>query len=422
MRCNLSLIMMIVAMAALAHSNRVAFATEPTDENSPDRTSGESPATQTGEGAHLANERMILPGDVDAWKGSTIVDGQKGLFKLSPDGKRLLYYRPGQMDVSGHNERVFRLVLRDLTDGSETILPVPAYPERVINYHPMMSFSTNPFDKTGNKVVLGVGIDADENGVFDNRNEKMRAVVFDSATSTTTSLSVTAAVVVASYNHTGDRYIVSSFDRGEPEEIRLLFSDTDPISWQQHVLAGAPRAISPNADLLMLVKTRDTDYVPSDLVLYDIKKKQETVTLPTYKLQGGMTLLVHIFSPQWTTSGGHLHYIDIVVSANPGNGTKVWDQNSKAVIKKMANVLPVGPGPTASSMVLMRVDVDVVKVMGIVVHEASSNQTWEIPLHDARIHGTHGGSVIYTRKDGAGKEAVYMAEIVLPKGARRSTK
>ena len=36
--------MMIVAMAmaALAHSEGVAFATQPTDENSPDRTTGES--------------------------------------------------------------------------------------------------------------------------------------------------------------------------------------------------------------------------------------------------------------------------------------------------------------------------------------------------------------------------------------------
>ena len=57
------------------------------------------------------------------------------------------------------------------------------------------------------------------------------------------------------------------------------------------------------------------------------------------------------------------------------------------------------------------------RVIGLVVHEASNNQTWEIPLSDTRILGTHGSQVIYARKDQAGKEAVYTAEVVLPKDA-----
>lgn len=68
-------------------------------------------------------------------------------------------------------------------------------------------------------------------------------------------------------------------------------------------------------------------------------------------------------------------------------------------------------------MVLMRVNEvkeSGSRVIGIVVHDASSNQTWEIPLPDTRILGTHDRHVIYTRKDKAGKEAVYMTEIVLP--------
>lgn len=101
-------------------------------------------ATGADEGAHLANERTILPGDVDAWKGSTVFDSQKGIIKLSPDGKRLLHYRPEQMDANGRNQRVFRLVLRDLTDGSETILPVPAYPERFIRLYANGVLSHSP--------------------------------------------------------------------------------------------------------------------------------------------------------------------------------------------------------------------------------------------------------------------------------------
>ncbi|MFT5130728.1 MAG: hypothetical protein ACI8W8_004359, partial [Rhodothermales bacterium] len=71
-----------MGMAALVASNPSAIGVEP----------AEAPATGSEQAAHLANEKMILSGDADAVKGSSIFDSQKGLFKLSPDGKKLLFY------------------------------------------------------------------------------------------------------------------------------------------------------------------------------------------------------------------------------------------------------------------------------------------------------------------------------------------
>ena len=152
-------------------------------------------AASAAERARLANEKMILSGDTDAMKGSSIFDGQKGLLKVSPDGRKLLFYREEPEKLNGLNG-VARLVLRDLTDGSETLLPFPALPARLVKYLPMLAFANNPFDKTGSKIVLGVGIDADKNGTFDARTEKMQAVVFDVATSETKNLAVTGTFVM----------------------------------------------------------------------------------------------------------------------------------------------------------------------------------------------------------------------------------
>lgn len=405
-----------MSMAAFAASNRLAFAVEPADK--------ESPATGSEQAAHLANERMILSGDTSAVKGSSIFESQEGLFKLSPDGNKLLFYRaePAEEPAEENGRKgIVRLVLRDLTDGSETLLPFPALPKRLVQYLPMMSFSNNPFDKTGTKIVMGVGIDTDENGIFDLQTEKMQAVVFDFTTSKTTNLSATGLVVTASYDNTGDRYIVSAIDQGEHVKIRLLLADTDQLNWQEHVLSGYPRAISPGIDLIMLLKASEVHgrELPTDLLLYNTRERKETATLPAFNKMGALSMYTYVFVPQWTASGEHLHYIDIFgFPDDPRHGTTVWQRRSQTVIKQLPNVVPIGPGPTKSSMVLMRVD-EVKeggsRVIGIVVHDASNNQTWEIPLPDTRILGTHGSHVIYTRKDKAGKEAVYMAEIVLPK-------
>lgn len=401
-----------MSMAAFAASNRSAFAVEPADK--------ESTATGSEQAAHLANEKMILSGDIAAVKGSSIFDSQKGLFKLSPDGRKLLFYREAPTEENGR-KGVVRLVLRDLADGRETLLPFPALPKRLAKYLPMMSFSNTPFGKTGTQIVLGVGIDTDENGIFDARTEKMQAVVFDFTTSKTTNLSATGSVVTASYDNTGNRYIVSTVDRGKPDKIRLLLSRTDPVHWQEHVLAGVPRAISPDIDLVVLLKASAVHgrELPTDLLLYNTRERKETATLPAFNKVGALSMYAYVFVPQWTASGEHLYYIDIFgFPDDPRHGTTVWQRRSQTVIKQLPNVVPIGPGPTKSSMVLMRVDEvkeSGSRVIGIVVHDASNNQTWEIPLPDTRILGTHGSHVIYTRKDKAGEETVYMAEIVLPK-------
>lgn len=400
-----------MGMATLAPSNRAAFAVEAPDD--------ESPAIVSEQVARLVNEKMILSGDTDAVKGSNIFDSQRGLFKLSPDGRKLLFYREEPTEVNGR-KGVVRLVLRDLTDGSETLLPFPALPKRLAASLTTVSWSKNPFDKTGTKIVMGVGIDTDKNGIFDSRTEKMQAVVFDSTTSKTKTLLATGAYVTAGYDNTGDRYIVSAIDR-EPEKVRVLLADTDLLNWQEHVLSGVPRAISPNIDLILLLESSELNSreLPSELLLYGTKERKEAATLPAFKLGGALSMYSLVFVPHWTTSGGHLHFTDIFDSPNKlRHGTRIWERHSQAVIKDLPNVVPIGPGPTSSSMVLMRVDEvkeSGSRVIGIVVHEASNNQTWEIPLPDTRILGTHGSQVIYARKDKAGKEAVYTAEIVLPK-------
>lgn len=387
------------------------------------------------EGARLVNERVIVPGNVGALTGSSIHDCQKGLVRLSPDGRKLLYYRADEIEIDGQQERVLRLVLRNVKDGSEWALPTPAFRERFIKYLPMTSFTMNPFDKQGNKFVLGVGMDANGNGVFDPQEEKMQAIVFDCTTSTTAELSVTADVVAAAYDSMGERFVVFSGTREEEQtwSIKMITSPIDEVLWQEQTLAGIPKALSPDGSLLALVvespdDTPSTDSShprPTDLVLYDTLNENGIVTLPTWKYKNIMSLFAIVWAPQWTTSGRQLFYLDLLGNpedavkdiAQPRHGTKVWDQNAQKIIREMPDMLPLGPGLTNSSMALIHVDEvkeDNSRVEGIVVYEALNGQTWEIPLQDVTILGIHGGSLIYARMDADGKNAMYMAEIICP--------
>ena len=414
---SLVMIMGIVSMAVLAPSNRVAIAAEPSNKA--------SSAEESKQAARLSNERMILSTDVDAVTGSSIFDSQKGLIRLSPDGKKLLFYREEPTEVNGR-KGVYRLVLRNLTDGRETILPFPALPKRFVAYLPMLSLPTAPFDRTSNKIVLGVGIDANKNGIFEPQTEKMQAVVFDTTTSTTTNLSVTASIVTAGYSVDGDRYVVSTLDR-ESEKAGVHISQVDLINWREFALPGTPRAATPNLDLLMLLKSSEvkmgsrTRELPTALLLFDTKENKKLLELPAFKLHGALSMYVYTFVPQWTRDGNHLCYIDVLgFPEDPRHGTRIWDRSTKTVIKEMVNVVPIGPGPTKSSAILMRVN-EVreggTQTLGIVVHDTSNNRTHEIPLPDTRILGTNRGSIIYAQKDKTGKEAVYMADIALAKDA-----
>ena len=385
--------------------------------------------------ARLANERVLVPGDVSVLTGSSIHDSQKCLARLSPDGGKLLYYRADEIEIDDQQERVLRIVLRNVTDGSEWVLPIPAFRERFVKYLPMTSFTMNPFDKQGNKFVLGVGIDANENGVFDPQDEKMQAIVCDYATSTTAELAVTADIVAAAYGSMGERLVVFSGTREDEQtwSIKMMTSPTNTLEWRELVLSGTPKALSPDRELLVLAVNSpdfesgsDSDRPsPTDLVLYDTVNEGETVTLPTWKYRNIMSLFAIVWAPQWTASGHQLFYLDLLGNpedaekgtAQPRHGTKVWDQNAQKIVHEMPDMLPLGPGLKNSSMVLIHVDEvreDNSQVEGIAVYDALNGQTWEIPLQDVTILGIHGGSLIYARNESDGKTAIYIAEIICP--------
>jgi len=384
---------------------------------------GEGKVTSTVRPAQLINERIILPGDTGAVMGTSIFDSQKGLIRLSPDGKKVLFYRSELLEVNGRKGGVVRLVLRNLADGKEIVLPFPAVSKMFATYLPMLSCSSNPFNKTGDKIVLGVGVDTNNDGILDLKSEKMKAVVFDTITSKTVDLSVTGAMVSAGYSRGGDQYIVSVIEQQNAKKVRFLTSSTEELKWQECDLTGIPRAISPDNGLVMLVKSsqlktgRHTRELPTDLLIHDLEQNKEITTLPTFKFKGALSMYVYVFVPQWVTSGTHLHYIDLIrTSGRPVHGTKIWDKKLRTITQELPNVIPIGPFKTESSMILVRVNE--VKEGGskmeeIMIRDAASNKTWTIPISDTRILGTHRGSIIYAKKDKNGTESVFMAQVVL---------
>ena len=371
------------------------------------------------EGPKLINEKLVLP-DEPRWK----IKENKGFqsMRLSPSGKYLLYIsgaKPPAATADGDRlarKGRFSVICRDLKTGKEKPLPIPKYMDDDI---PVIMLTMQMFDKAEKKIIIGAGVDANNDGIFDDDGEKMTPAIFTIATGKIDNLPIQDSVVVPTFDRTGKRAIVFSMNK-EMRNGKLSVTPLDKIKLTTMSVLGLPWGLCPTADIMPLMPVPipgpDGKRGPQGLVLYDLKTDKQVAKLT---LDNKRSSPEDDPAPRWTPDGRYLYYSDVKAETSPQGEstrkrfTRVWDRTKKKEVGILDELMPVGPGPTATTVLLVKKD-----RRGLILHDAVSGKTW--PFGDAMtVITARGRYVVYAKEaQGDAKAGLYIATIALPKGMK----
>ena len=360
--------------------------------------------------AKIVDEKAIFAlGDDLNWREYAGV----GRMRLSPDGAKLLFLRRQGNDLQ---TRSYWLVLRDIKAGKDKDLKIPGYHD-----DDMAAFmlAGNVFDPAGKRLALGAGMDANKNGRHDVRGEtpeKMQVALYDLATDKTTRIGETGDVVLASFDRTGKGLVIIAADR-KAEDGKMFITPLDKIKLRQLSLWGLPRGICPTGDVVALLLPPDAaaraggQRPKPEVVLFDLAKDKVVAKLP---LRESNTKLDDL-CPQWTGDGRYLYYLGIDRDEQTGDGkceSRIWDRAKGKSVPEVPGTIPIGPGPTATTMVLA----PYASAGGDkpVVHDAKADKMWAVDGPAIRLIASQGRYVVYAKKGDDGKETVYRGRISLP--------
>ncbi len=343
--------------------------------------------------AKLVDEKVIFKFTSD---GDTAPGRDPGSMKLSPDGKRLLYIRRKRLDVGEKDSRrAYEVRLRTLAGGEETVLPIPAY---TMDDIPRMMISMNVFDAAGKRIVLGIGVDENNNGLHDYRKEKLQAALYDIAKDKVTKLDVTDNIVLPTFDRMGKGLIILATTK-DIWTGKLYTTPADQIKLKELAVLGVPRSTCPTADVvpLLLPPKRDAEGRRGkwEFVLYDLANDKIAAKLPIHE----RNTYLDDCNPQWTADGRYLYYVDVKMVEGrraPVRLTRIWDRKEGKLAGEIEEAVAVGPGPTKTTMVLW------VRRMGsLKIHDAASGKTWKLasnqPIDPASVTSKY---ILYVRSKG----------------------
>ncbi len=373
----------ILALAILAGCG-VCAAMAPKDDN-------KAPA------AKLVDEKVIFKftGDRDTAPGL-----DPGSMKLSPDGKRLLYIRRKRLDVGkGSPTRAYEVRLRTLAGGEEVVLPIPSY---TMDDIPRMMISMNVFDAAGKRIVLGIGVDEDNNGLHDYRKEKLQLAFYDIAKDKVTRLDVTDDIVVPTFDRTGKSLImIVATEKGRTG--KMYTTPADQIKLKELGTWGVPRSTCPTADVipLILLPKPDADGKRGKpgFVLYDLANDKIAAKLPVHE----RNTKLDDYNPQWTADGRYLYYIDLKMPEGDNRRvilTRIWDRKEGKLAGEIEEAIALGPGPTKTTMVLSGSS----RTSSLKIHDAASGKTWKLasdqPIRPTSVTSKY---ILYVKSNGQEK-------------------
>ncbi len=351
----------------------------------------------------LVNEGLIFQADFPVKVGPHTM-------RLSPNGRYLLYYRKGDVEPPGEageglpQRSVLRLSVRDLETGDDQVLPIAAFQTFQPFLNPMQGTC---FDPTGRRIVVGAGVDADGDGVFDEDSEKMHVVVYDCVSRKVTPLDITEDLVLPMFDQTGRSLVVMLAKRGQgvDEGLRIYTTPLETVNLKRLSVEGIPLAVCPTADLVTILVVRGPGERPAmpALVLFDKKADEKIGELTVRAL---LTACV-----RWTADGRFMYYYDRDLE-DPGLLgllTRVWDRLAGQEVEVLRNARPIGQGPTPTTVVLTQL----VGRDRMVLHDAVANQTWTLGEYD-RVVCAAAGHVVYAKKKEQQQYDVYLAEITMP--------
>ncbi len=378
---------------------------------------------RAADGPKLVGEKAIM--DLDRKKIACRFNGGVSSMRLSPDGRKLLYFRKGvyktkRADGKERTSSGVKAVLRDLKTGKETPLPIPAlYDEE----YSAAWMSMTVFDPSSKTIIVPVGSDGNKNGLMDEMSEKCVAGLYDIASGKLTKLKVEANLIFPAFSPDGKTLMVmGAIGPGTPGELFIRVSPAGKIKFRELTQTGLPRSICPTADLMVLLLfTEGEEPAPGNCVVYDLK----TDTAKSVLAGQDQAEPLMKNNPQWTADGRYIYHV--VLKKENRNGvrhretlTRIYDVQTSQETGILSGLTPIGPGPGKNSMVLVRrekaprpkIDSQVYLHVG----DKKSPDGKLHPLGDKTILpiSTQGKWLLFIREDDDGKEKACMAEIKLP--------
>jgi hypothetical protein len=361
--------------------------------------------------AKIVDEKAIFALGDDVNRGE---NGGVGSMRLSPDGTKLLFIRRVGED---RKTRSYQLALHDIKTGKEKELELPGY-----DTDDLAEFmvSGNVFGPAGRKVALGVGIDANKNGRHDwqRGSEQMQAVVYDLATDKMTKIGETSDVALASFDRTGKGMVIINAEK-KAMTGKMFVTPLEKVKLRQLCLWGLPRGGCPTADVMAVLlppeagQRADGKRPASKMVLLDLAKDKVLADLPLHE----SNTMLNDYCPQWTGDGRYLYYTSEAHEPE-ANGhirskteSRVWDRKKKQLAYEVPATIPIGPGPTATTMVLC--PYPVTPGAKPIVHDAKADTTWAVDGPAIRMIASQGKYILYSKKGDGGKETLYRGKISL---------
>lgn len=374
-------------------------------------------ATRAQDGPKLVGEKQIMQID------DKIVHRQfRGAWcmRLSPDGRRVLYLRKKTYKTTRPNGTVepregYKPVLRDLTSGKDTPMPVAALSDADAA---TMWLSMTVFDPAGKTLVVPACQDANNNGCMDPAppdSEKCKPGLYDIASGTLKTLDLEAGVIFPTFSPDGKMLVVTAIEV-KAETVKVHVTPTDKINFRLLSKQGFIRGVCPTSDLMAIVLIANgKDLRGAKFILYDLKAD----TIKAELADGKHVAWVFGCKPQWTGDGRYLYYFGFVDEQVEGKTrsksvTRIWDAKAGKEAGVLADVVPIGPGSGKNTMVLSKG-----QEQEIVLH-AQGDKTLGRGLHSlgddsVRPISTQGKWLLFIRKDEDGTETARMAEIAMPK-------
>jgi hypothetical protein len=362
---------------------------------------------------------------------------------LGPNGRYLVYVKKrtstttGDYDDTSPKEARYGLVLRDLIEGTDTVVPAHPWEDTTAFLY---SLKTYPFDTSGTRLVLPDLAQHGEERGNERRGNRKRLVIYSLRAGKISPIAAVDNAAAAMFGPTGagllvtrggDRYMMprlSMKDDGtlEMEDLYVHHWTLDAGLGPALNIRGRPRAICPTDKVMAVeqsefwdeaVRTQgkrlslsgsiETPVLRSRLVLYDFQSNRQGTTLP---LSGTLSSR---WGPHWTASGRYLYYTEV---ANPfrfdkdSHVTRIWDCFRNKEVGSLRGLVAVGPGPLPASMVMAEPGYGGWQY-GIALHDAKSGNQWQLCDRTVRLFNARGEHVLYIKGASEAEWGVYLARI-----------
>ncbi|MBW8015604.1 MAG: hypothetical protein FVQ82_05415 [Planctomycetes bacterium] len=312
--------------------------------------------------------------------------------RLSPSGKYLIY--PKMVPASPPDYITgFKLMIYEVATGKEKSVDL-----NLSSGIKHVCTQFNLFNPAGDKLVL-------LRYSYIEKKRQGEVVVYDIKKEKLTSTGIKGDNILGVFDNTGENIFVM---QSETSFSKVTLSDLSikPTSFIGFCQSHSP--YSPYSAMYIVNQALESGV---SFELWNTKTEKKIGDLPLHFKNG----VPDDVQGQWTADGKYVFYLDVLENTREKFSpvTRVWDVVSNKQIAELPDAMPVGVGPTKTSVVMVGIDRMGIK-QGMYVYDVKSKEFMDIGLKDAKAVHSCGSKLLYMlKKDG--EDMVYVADMSIVK-------